>query len=118
MIRRTSQNSAFKRCRDSSSELTIIRLKQRPRQGRAHRILPRGYIALYAITHPGATRLAAAISGDGWTGSYASYLTMVVEDQGLKESALEHYGKQYAADLSGLTKLNGLSTSQHSTPIE
>lgn len=33
-----------------------------------------GYLAYYAITHPGRTRLAAAICADSWRGDYARYL--------------------------------------------
>lgn len=33
-----------------------------------------GYLTYYAITHPKRVRLAAAISADGWQGSYSSYL--------------------------------------------
>lgn len=33
-----------------------------------------GFLTYYAITHPGRTTLAAAVSADGWSGGYGAYL--------------------------------------------
>jgi dipeptidyl aminopeptidase/acylaminoacyl peptidase len=39
-----------------------------------------GFMTYYAVTHPGEVKLSAAVNADGWTGSYAAYLSGVAMD--------------------------------------
>jgi dipeptidyl aminopeptidase/acylaminoacyl peptidase len=54
----------------------------------------------YAVTHPGAITPVAAVCGDGWDGSYMSYVadavTSMFSEAGERDAALRGIGKQIA----------------------
>lgn len=54
-----------------------------------------GYLTYYAITHPGRTKISAAIEADGWTGSFAFYLKQLLLSPDLASMARRSFERQY-----------------------
>jgi len=80
-----------------------------------------GYLTYFAITHPGRTRLAAAIDADGWQGSYFEYVVAAVAGPGIA-AHLPHYevmaggASFWKNKLSWLENVPGFNVEQVRTP--